>query len=223
MLLCQDCCRNQIYHLFTLLNSLKSGTYGNFRLAISHISTDQAIHNFTALHIPFGSFNCQFLIFCLLKRKQLFKFFLPHRIWPIDITFDLLPCCIKFHQLFGNLFDRTLHTILCLRPFLSIQTINFRFLGFRPSILLNCLQLCGQYIEGTALIVFNFYIIFRCLLNLNLLNPPINAHTIAFMYHIIPHAQFCETLNFLSLINLAFFLALLLLAKNITLRNHDKL
>ena len=100
MLLGKNRRRHQIYDLLILLHCLKCRTDCNFRLAIAHIPTDQTVHDLSALHILFYRINGKHLIFCLLKRKHLFKFPLPYGILAIYETFLLLSCRIQLHQIF---------------------------------------------------------------------------------------------------------------------------
>ena len=74
MLLCKDRGRNQINHLFSLLDRLKCHTDRNLRLPIAHISADQPIHDLRALHILLCRLDRLQLILRLFKWKHLFKF-----------------------------------------------------------------------------------------------------------------------------------------------------
>ena len=123
MLLSQNRCRYQINDLFILLHRLKCCPNGNLCLPISDISADQTVHNLAALHILLHRFDRHHLILRLLKREHLFKLPLPDGIFPVDKSFLLLPCGIKFYQIFGNLPYRSTHTALGLIPFLGSQLI----------------------------------------------------------------------------------------------------
>ena len=80
MLLCQNRCRHQIYHLFSVLDRLKCSPDRNFRLSVSNVSADQAVHDLFALHVRLCRLDRRKLIVRLLKRKQFLKFLLPDRI-----------------------------------------------------------------------------------------------------------------------------------------------
>ena len=76
----------QVHYLLVFLNSLKGSPDSNLRLAIPHISANQTVHNLTALHVRFRlGYGIQ-LILCLLKRKHLLKFPLPHSVLVITIA-----------------------------------------------------------------------------------------------------------------------------------------
>ncbi|OQA16872.1 MAG: hypothetical protein BWY61_02178 [Firmicutes bacterium ADurb.Bin354] len=63
--------------LFPILHSLKCSSYSDFRLPVSDISADKAIHYLSALHVClYGRYRIQ-LIIRFVERKHLFKFFLP--------------------------------------------------------------------------------------------------------------------------------------------------
>ena len=90
MLLGQNGGGYQIHHLFSLLYRLERRPQGNLRLAVAHVTADQPVHDFPALHVGLGVHNGGQLGLCLLKGKHFFKFPLPHRILFKRITRALL-------------------------------------------------------------------------------------------------------------------------------------
>ena len=223
MLLGKDGGGHQIDYLLALLHGLKCCPDGNLRLAIPYIPADQAVHNLPALHIPLSGFNGKRLILRLFKGKQFLKFALPYGILPIAVPLCPLPYGIEFHQILGDFLHGAFDPLFGLGPFLAIQAVDFGALGICPGIFLEYLQLGRQHIEGAALVIFNFHIILGRLLDFYLFNPTVNTHAIAFMDDIVANAQIRKALDFLPLIDFAPFLFLRLRAKNIALRNHQKL
>ena len=69
MLLRQNRSRDQIGHLFALLDRFKRCTDGNFRFAIAHVPANQAVHNFSTLHVTFRRLDRKLLILRFFKRK----------------------------------------------------------------------------------------------------------------------------------------------------------
>ena len=222
MLLGQNRGGHQVYHLFSILNGFKCRPDGNFRFSVAHVSADQPVHDFPAFHITFGSLNGQLLVFGFIKGKQLFKFFLPYRVFSIGKAIRLLAHRVQFHQFFRNFLHRAFHPASGPAPFLSVQPVDFRLFGLCACILLNGFQLSGQYIQGAPLIIFDFHIIFGDFLNLHFLNSPVDSYAIALMYHIIPDTQIRKALNFFSFVHSALFPALLFPAENIAFRNHHE-
>ena len=90
MLLGKDRRRYQICHLFAIIHRLERGADGHFRLTVSHITADQAVHDLPALHISFGIFYGMQLILCFLIREHLFKLFLPYTVLIVYISFFCL-------------------------------------------------------------------------------------------------------------------------------------
>ena len=123
MLLCKDRGRNQINHLFSLLDRLKCHTDRNLRLPIAHISADQPIHDLRALHILLCRLDRLQLILRLFKWKHLFKFPLPYRIRSIAESGFLLSGCIQCHQIFCDILYSSADLRLGLLPFLSAEFV----------------------------------------------------------------------------------------------------
>ena len=123
MLLCKDRGRNQINHLFSLLDRLKCHTDRNLRLPVAHISADQPIHDLRALHILLCRLDRLQLILRLFKWKHLFKFPLPYRIRSIAETGFLLSGCIQCHQIFCDILYSSADLRLGLLPFLSAEFV----------------------------------------------------------------------------------------------------
>ena len=109
MLLRQDRCRNQISHLFSILDCLKSSPDSNLGLAVTDITADQPVHDFMALHILLDCLDGKQLILCLLKGEHLLKLPLPYRIFTVDKAILSLPPCIQRYQILGNHPDCTAH------------------------------------------------------------------------------------------------------------------
>ena len=86
MLLCQDRGRYEKNYLFSVLYGLKCCPDGNFCLSVTHISTDQPVHDLGAFHILFGCLNSSQLIIRLIIRKRFFKFSLPDGVFAVYKT-----------------------------------------------------------------------------------------------------------------------------------------
>ena len=71
---------NLMDHLFSVLDRLKCSPNGNFRLSVSDVSADQAVHDLFALHVLLGIGDRLQLVIGLLKREHFFKFLLPDRL-----------------------------------------------------------------------------------------------------------------------------------------------
>ena len=221
MLLCKDCCRNQIDHLFTLLYCFECRTDRNFCFSESDIATDQTVHDLVTFHIFFHSLDRHHLVFCLFKREHLFKFPLPDSIFSIDITILFLSRRIQLHQIPCNLFYRTAHLCLGPVPFLRSQLVQFRFLGIGTCIFLDQIQLRCRDIKISALCIRNFHIILRNLVYDDLLDPLIDPDTMILMDHIVSRFQFRKALDLTAFICLSLFL-LFPFAENVRLCDHSE-
>ena len=99
----------QIHHLSALLHLFKGSAEGNLCLAISNISTHQAIHDPGALHVTLGILNGIQLVFRFFIREHFLEFPLPYCIRTAHIPLFFLADGIKLYQLFGNIFDCALY------------------------------------------------------------------------------------------------------------------
>ena len=154
-LLCQNGCRSKICHLLAVLHRLEGRTDCNLRLAVAHITANQSIHYFMALHISLCGFNCKNLILSLIKRKKLLKLSLPHRILAEGIAVLLLTLGVQLHQVSCNLLYRTSDPILCSGPFLTSKLVELWFSGILSGIFLYHIKLGSEDIEiGATLILY---------------------------------------------------------------------
>ena len=222
MLLSQNGSRHQINYLLVILNSFKCRTDGNLRLSVSHIPADQAVHDLGAFHILLGCFYGIQLIFCLFKRKHLFKFFLPYSVWLILISGMLLPCRIEAHQIFGNILYRAPNTGFGFIPLLASQLVQFRNFCVCACVFLQFIQLVWKNIQVSVSGIFNLDVIFCHSVYGDFLNSLIYSQPMIFMDHIIPHRKLCKALDLLSAVFCLFSLFLLFSAKNIRLCNDYK-
>jgi len=221
MLLGKDGRRHQKYHLFALLCRLERRTDRHFRLAISDISADQAIHDTAALHIRLCRINRQKLILRFLIRKHFFKLALPYSVFSVLITFSVFSCRIQFYQILRNFIDRTLYLGFCFCPFLCTQLIQLWCFAFRGSIFHDRVKARCKHIKSSTVAVFDLHIILHDLVYAYLFNSAVDAQAMCFMHDIIAHLQLCEVMDLLSFITLLFpFLGMF--AENITFCDHGK-
>ena len=123
MLLGEDRRRHQKCHLLAVLHRLKRRTDRNFRLSVSDVAADQTIHNLRALHVGLGRRNGKILVFRLLKREHLLELFLPHSVRSERKSLFILAHCVKLHEVFGDLLDRSPDSRLGLVPLLSAKLV----------------------------------------------------------------------------------------------------
>ena len=222
MLLRQNRSRYQINNLFILLHRFERCPDCHLSLAKADISTDQPIHDLLAFHIRFRCFNGKALIVGLLIWKHFLKFPLPYGIRSILKTFFALAHRIQFHQFLCDLSHCCLYPVTGFRPFLSAQTVQFRFFRIGTRIFLDQIQLRCQHIQIAAFVILDLHIIPHGLVDLDLLNTAENSKTVIFVYDIIPRFQFRKALDPLAFVYFLLFALFLLRTENIRLRQHHK-
>ena len=174
-LLCQNGCRGKIRYLLAVLHCLKGRTDCNLRLAVAHITANQSIHYFMALHISLCGFNCKNLILSLIKRKKLLKLSLPYRILTEGISVLLLTLCVQLHQVSRNLLYRTSDSILCSGPFLTSKLVELWFSGILSGIFLYHVKLGGKNIEIGATLILYLDVVLYLFVHLKLFNAAVNT------------------------------------------------
>ena len=174
-LLCQNGCRGKICHLLAVLHRLEGRTDCNLRLAVAHITANQPVHYFMALHISLCGFNCKNLILSLIKRKKLLKLSLPHRILAEGISVLLLTLCVQLHQVSCNLLYRTSDTVLRPGPFLTSKLVELWFSGILSGILLYHVKLGGKNIEIGATLILYLDVVLYLFVHLKLFNSAVNT------------------------------------------------
>ena len=222
-LLRQNGCRGKICHLLAVLHRLEGRTDCNLRLAVAHITANQSVHYFMALHISLCGFYCKNLILSLIKWEKLLKLSLPHSILAEGIAVLLLTLGIQLHQISCNLLYCTSDPVLCPGPFLTAKLVELWFSGILSGIFLYHIKLGGKNIEIGAPLILYLDVVLYLFVHLKLFNAAVNAESVVFMHHIVPHRQIGKALYFLTLIGAVTLLFLLLRPKNIRLRNHGKL
>ena len=115
-LLREDRCRDQIDHLLFFLYGFKGCPERNLRLSVAHISTDQAVHDFLALHVPLRIIDGGELVIRLIVGEHLLEFLLPHRIRSVLESLRVLSRRIELHELLRDLPDCRADLCLRLRP-----------------------------------------------------------------------------------------------------------
>ena len=213
---------HQVNHLFPLLHRLECHPDGNLRLAVSHVSADQPVHDLSAFHVLFGRLDGRQLILRLLEGEHFFKFPLPDGIRPVFEALLMLPGRVQLHQLLRDIFHGAPDAGFRLFPVLSVQPVQLGRLGVGPGVFLQHIQLGGQHIQRAVPGVLDFDVILHHAVHLHFLNAPVDAQPVIFMHHKIAHGQLVEALDPFAVI-FAFLSAFLLLpAENIRLRDHHE-
>ena len=174
-LLCQNSCRSKICHLLAVLHRLEGRTDCNLSLAVAHVTANQSVHYFMALHISLCGFNCKNLILSLIKRKKLLKLSLPYRILTEGISVLLLTLCVQLHQVSRNLLYRTSDSILCSGPFLTSKLVELWFSGILSGIFLYHVKLGGKNIEIGATLILYLDVVLYLFVHLKLFNAAVNT------------------------------------------------
>ena len=223
MLLCKNCCRNQICNLLSLLHSLKCCTNCHLSLSIAYITAYKSVHNLRTFHVPFRILYCVNLVFCLLIWKHFLKFLLPYSVRPILVSSLSLPCRIQLHQVLCHFFNSTMNLGFCFVPLLSAQLVELRLLlCVCPGILLKSVQLGCKHIQITVVFILDFYIILLNSVNLNLLNTLIYSKSMGFVNHIVSYIQVIKACYALT-VKLFLLLSPVSSGKYIIFSNKDKL
>ena len=174
-LLRKNSCRSKICHLLAVLHRLEGRTDCNLRLAVAHVTANQSVHYFMALHISLCGFNCKNLILSLIKRKKLLKLSLPYRILTEGISVLLLTLCVQLHQVSRNLLYRTSDSILCSGPFLTSKLVELWFSGILSGIFLYHVKLGGKNIEIGATLILYLDVVLYLFVHLKLFNAAVNT------------------------------------------------
>ena len=174
-LLRKNSCRSKICHLLAVLHRLEGRTDCNLSLAVAHVTANQSVHYFMALHISLCGFNCKNLILSLIKRKKLLKLSLPYRILTEGISVLLLTLCVQLHQVSRNLLYRTSDSILCSGPFLTSKLVELWFSGILSGIFLYHVKLGGKNIEIGATLILYLDVVLYLFVHLKLFNAAVNT------------------------------------------------
>ena len=174
-LLRKNSCRSKICHLLAVLHRLEGRTDCNLSLAVAHVTANQSVHYFMALHISLCGFNCKNLILSLIKRKKLLKLSLPYRILTEGISVLLLTLCVQLHQVSRNLLYRTSDSILCSGPFLTSKLVELWFSGILSGIFLYHVKLGSKNIEIGATLILYLDVVLYLFVHLKLFNAAVNT------------------------------------------------
>ncbi len=113
-------------NLLAVHHGLESGANGNFRLAIAHITTNEAVHGALRFHVAFHSVNGVELVVSLLIGEGRFHFVLPGAVGAVDIALHQLALGIEFEQIVGNVGNGLARPLLGQCPVGRAQAANGR-------------------------------------------------------------------------------------------------
>ena len=224
MLLCQDRRGDEDSDLHALLDRLEGGSDCDLRLAVAHISADQAVHDPPALHIPLRILDgCQ-LVLSLLKGKHLFQLPLPDRVFSINMSLPGLALCVQFHKVIRDLLDGFLHAAAGAGPLLCSEFIEFWLFGpLRRRIFLKRRQLSGHNKKYAACAVLDLQIVSGDMLHNDLFHAPVDPDAILLVNDIIAYLELGKFPDLLpAVIAPDFFLFLFLLSKDLRFCQHGK-
>ena len=140
MLLSQQGRGNQDGHLPVGLDRLKGGTHRDLGFAVSHISTDQAVHGFWGFHIPSYFFNGSQLVRRFFIFKARFEFLNQKRILLVRAPSGDFPIGIEFNEFLGHILDAFFDFRLGFAPSHASQAVQSRGPLFRSPIAVDVIQ-----------------------------------------------------------------------------------
>ena len=141
MLFCKNCSRGQEGYLFSAHYSLKSCSHGNFRLSITNIATNQAVHRNRLFHISLYFFGNCYLIGSIFVRESGFKSSLPFSLFRESKTNWSLAARIQINKLLGDIFNSLFNFIFTVFPGFASNAVQARFITFVSDIALNKIYL----------------------------------------------------------------------------------
>ena len=219
MLLGKDRRRHEIGHLLAVHHGLKGCAECNLSLPVADIPADQPVHDLPAFHIPLGVLDRLQLVLRLLVGEELLELALPLGVGAVDKSVLRLPLGIQRDEIFRDIFDGSPDPGLCFCPVLPAQLIELQSGTLRAGIFLQHIELGGQYIEISVLIL-ELYVVLHDIVDTDLLDSLIDRKPSVLMDHIIADVQFRKARDLLSAVPCPLFpLSLLLFAENIRLGN----
>ena len=132
--------RRQDRDLAIVVDHLEGGAHPDFRLAVSHIAAEQAVHRRGQLHVALDVNNRVHLIFGFAELESIFELALPFAVGGKRMSLGGLAHRIKFEQLLGHVLHGLFHTRLGPLPLLRAKPIQYRFHAFGGAVLLHQVQ-----------------------------------------------------------------------------------
>ena len=223
MLLCKDGRRNKNRHLAVVLHGLEGRADGDLRLAKSHVSADEAVHDLRGLHVLLDSGNRRELILGLFIGEHLLELLLPEAVLREGMALLLGPLCIEIDKILRDLLDGTFDLVLGLLPVPGPQLVEARLPLSLGCVLLQHIHLVRENVQDRLIPVFDLQVVLPDALDLDLLDAPVDANAVVLMDYEVAHVQVLEACDgAVALVALLLCLLLLLLPEDVALRNDGK-
>ena len=113
--------RREHRDLLVIADRFERGAHGDFRLAVTHIATKQAVHRLVRLHVALYVGDRLFLIFRLVVLEGIFKLFLPLGIGLEAVALRHAPFGVELQQFVGHILHGLLDACLGLGPLAPCQ------------------------------------------------------------------------------------------------------
>ena len=132
--------RRQHRDLAIVVDRFERRAHRDFRLAVTHIAAEQAVHGRGRLHVALDVNNRVHLIFGFVELEGVFELALPFAVGGKRMSLGGLAHGVEFQQLLGHVLHGLLHARLGLLPLLRAQPIQYRLHPFGGAVLLHQVQ-----------------------------------------------------------------------------------
>ena len=158
MLLGQHGGGHQQADLHAFVYRLEGGAQRNLRLAVTHVTADQAVHGPGLLHVGLDFVDRLGLVWSLDERERVFQLLLPYRVGAEIVSLRHLPGGIYPDQLLGHLPGGPLDPLLDAGPFGGAEAGEVGGVVLGPHVGGDPVQVVGGNVELVAVGVLQYQV-----------------------------------------------------------------
>src|SRR2546430_11502567 len=148
---CEDGGGGEDGDLFAIRDSFERGTHRDFRLTVSNVAAEQAIHGRFAFHIALDVRDGSVLVVGLFKFERVFKLALPVAVSGERKTLCRLSRGIKFQELVGHVLERLADTSFARGPGGAAEIVERRCRALDYAIALHEVHALERNVEARVI------------------------------------------------------------------------
>ena len=142
--------------LLAVGSGLEGGTHGNLGLAESHVTADEAVHGFVALHVGLDGLCGSQLVGCVFVDKRGLQLLLQVAVGRVGKSLLLASGGIEADEFAGDVLEAALGARLHLRPGVGAQAVEPRSLTFLAAVFREFVQRVDRDIGLISVLVGEF-------------------------------------------------------------------
>ena len=137
-------------NLLVIADGLERGAHGDFRLSVSHVAAEQAVHGLLGFHVAHHVFDGLRLVFSFVELEGVFELAHEFVARGEGVALSHFAFGVQLEEFVGHIFHGLAHAGFGLGPRLRAEVTERRLRTFRRPVLLNQVQSRERDVEACA-------------------------------------------------------------------------